>query len=122
MDPREFSHVNVAPGISMSGSQPEYRINITLAVNDVARLWSAAAAKAMAAPGMRIEDVLDTIGPREAPSVRDCIAMLAAPGPLAGCSMDDFWIDCMPGLPSHAELAQVAQVERGVCRVPTPFR
>jgi len=124
MDPREFNHANLSAGTGTGtgGAQPEYRVSITLAVNDVARLWSAAAAKAMAAPGMRIEDVLDTIGPREAPSVPDCIAMLAAPGPLAGCALDDFWVDCMPGLPSHAELAQFAEVERIAGRAPTPLR
>ena len=121
MDPREFSHASLLPGDGAVGAQPEYRISITLAVNDVSRLWSAAAAKAMTAPGMRIEDVLDTIGPREAPSVRDCIAMLTAPGAVPGCCVDDFWIDFLPNLPSRAELAQIAGTERWIGKMPAPL-
>ena len=121
MDPREFSHATLANGKTEAGAQPEYRITITLAVNDVARLWSAAAAKAMSAPGMRIEDVLDTIGPREAPSVRDCLAMLTVPGAIPGACVDDFWIDCLPGLPTRADLAHNAATERWGGRLPTPL-
>jgi hypothetical protein len=121
MDPREFSHATLAAGTGEAGAQPEYRINVTVAVNDIAQLWSAAAARAMTAPGMRIEDVLDTIGPREAPSVRDCLAMLAVPGAIPGCRVDDFWIDSMPGLPTRAELSRNAAVECWVGRVPTPL-
>lgn len=105
MDPREFSHTSLADR-PQGDAQPEYRITMTLAVDDLAALWSAAAAKAMAAPAMRIEDVLDTIGPREAPSVADCIAMLVAPVAVAGCAVDDFWIDCLPNLPPRSALAQ----------------
>ena len=79
-------------------------MTLTLAVHDVVALWSAAAARGMAAPGAAIEDVLDVIGPREDPSISDCIAMLAAPLPLPGCLVDDFWIDSMPGLPNYEAL------------------
>lgn len=94
----------IDPQAHEDGPQAEYRISLTLAVTDVATLWSAAAAKAMQAPGTTIETVLDTIGPREAPSISECIAMLAAPAAIPGCVLDDFWIDAMPGLPSRAEL------------------
>jgi len=121
MDPREFSHAGKGSRDASCDVQPEYRITITLAVHDVAGLWSAAAAKAMAAPGMRIEDVLDTLGAREAPSVTDCIAMLTAPAALAGCSVDDFWIDCLPNLPARSALDRLAEAEGTIGRLPTPL-
>lgn len=102
MDPREFSHAGAFEAHQPLDPQPEYRINVTLAVSDLAALWSAAAARGLAAPGMTIENVLDTIGPREAPCVKDCIAMLVMPMAVAGCAVDDFWIDAMPGLPPRA--------------------
>lgn len=71
----------------------EYRINLTLSVSDPQALWTAAAARLLAAPDMTLDDVLDVIGPREDPSINDCIAMLAKPIAMAGCEMDDFWID-----------------------------
>jgi len=71
----------------------EYRINLTLSVSDPQALWTAAAARLLAAPDMSLDDVIDVIGPREDPSINDCIAMLAKPVALAGCDMDDFWVD-----------------------------
>lgn len=44
----------------------------------------------MRSPGMTLSDVLDTIGPREDPSIADCIAMLAGPTPVAGCTLQEF--------------------------------
>ena len=112
MDPREFSHAGLSTCEGVAVPQPEYRVNVTLAVTDLAALWSAAAAKAMAAPGMTIGDVLDTIGPREAPSVADCIAMLMTPIAVAGCAVDDFWIDCLPGLPPRTALQSPGQSQQ----------
>lgn len=71
-------------------SSTEYRVTLTLSVEDAHALWSAAAERAMRAPGMTLADVLDTIGPREDPSIAECIAMLAAPAPIAGCALDDY--------------------------------
>lgn len=75
--------------------QPEYRVNLTIAVVDPQGLWTAAAAKLLEAPGMTLADALDVIGPREDPSIADCIGALTAPTALAGCIMDDFWIDSL---------------------------
>lgn len=58
----------------------------------------------MRAPGAVVEDVLEVIGPQEDPSISECITMLAAPAPMPGCAVDDFWIDSLPGLPGKAEL------------------
>ncbi|QIG79681.1 hypothetical protein [Stakelama tenebrarum] len=67
----------------------EYRITVTLDVVDVQALWNAAAERALQAPGMTLADVLDTIGPREDPSIADCLAMLAVPTAIPGCTLDD---------------------------------
>ncbi|MDG2534031.1 hypothetical protein P6144_10265 [Sphingomonas sp. HITSZ_GF] len=67
-----------------------YTVSLTLSVADVRALWSAAADRALAAPGMTLADVLDTIGPREDPSIVDCIAMLTSPAAIAGCALESF--------------------------------
>ncbi len=67
----------------------EYRVTLTLSVADAQALWTAAAERALQAPGMTLGDVLDTLGPREDPSIADCIAMLAVPNAIPGCSLED---------------------------------
>ena len=49
-----------------------YTVTLTLNVEDAQALWTAAADKA-----------LD-------PAIMDCIAMLTAPGAIAGCALDNF--------------------------------
>lgn len=53
-------------------------------------LWGAAADRALAAPGMTIADVLDTIGPRENPARIDCISMLTALSGIGGCAIETY--------------------------------
>lgn len=53
----------------------------------------------LAAPGGCEEMVEETIGPMEAPQLADCVALLCAPSLVPGCSVDDYWVDAMPGLP-----------------------
>lgn len=67
-----------------------YKVTLTIDISDVEALWAAAAERAMAAPGMTLGDILDTIGPREDPMIAECIAMLAAPRPIAGCQLEAF--------------------------------
>jgi hypothetical protein len=67
-----------------------FTVTLSLSVEDARALWTAAAEKALQAPGATLADVLDTIGPREDPSLGDCIAMLTAPAAVAGCALDDF--------------------------------
>ncbi|WP_052134496.1 hypothetical protein [Sphingomonas sp. 37zxx] len=120
--------------------QPEYRVNLTIAVRDVEALWVAAAARLLSAPGMTLDDVIDVIGPQQDPAVEECIATVAKPTALPGCIMDDFWIDSMQGCPSRIEIADAIPqhwkpaVERGpwraalarrpvataLCATPTP--
>lgn len=100
MFPVEFSHARLAEHFTTESVDPEYRVNLALTVADAAALWSAAAAKAMQAPGMTIEDVLDTLGAREAPDVAGCLAMLILPLALPGCRTDDLWVGSAPVLPA----------------------
>lgn len=79
--------------------RPVYRITLTLSIDDAHELWSAAAAHAMQFPGMRLQDALDIIGPREDPSIEDCLALLASPPALAGCTPSDFEVERAAPLP-----------------------
>lgn len=106
MNIREFVHSAARLGAVPldDGPQPEFRINLTVAVHDQEALWMAAAARALAEPGIDMADVVDMIGPREAPQTDDCIAMMIGPPSLPGCRFDDFWVDSLPGLPSRGAL------------------
>ena len=86
----------------VSEASGSFTVSLSLTVEDARALWSAAADRALAAPGMTLADVLDTIGPREDPSIADCIAMLTSPGAIAGCAVESFDIlekdaDLLPG-------------------------
>lgn len=72
---------------------PRFQVTLTLSVDDVEALWAAAATRGMQSPGATVADVLDTIGPREDPSIADCIAMLTAPSVVAGCALEDFAVE-----------------------------
>lgn len=97
--------------------QPEYRINLTVVVADPQALWAAAAAKLLAMPDMTLSDVLDVIGPREDPSISDCIATMTTPVAVSGCVMEDFWIDslrdCASGIASAAVEDKLHSVGKG---------
>lgn len=93
------------PSSQRDRPQPEFRINFTLAVVDPPALWAAAAARLLDVPEMTLSDVLDVIGPREDPSISDCIATMAQPAGLAGCLLDDFWIDGLRGCPPRIDMA-----------------
>lgn len=101
MDPCEFRPAD-AP------SAAGYRVTLTLSIEDAGALWNAAAERALQAPGMTLADVLDTIGPREDPSIADCIAMLTGPAAIAGCAVADYAIlpvtGCIEAVPLHAHL------------------
>jgi hypothetical protein len=68
----------------------EVHIELSLSVHDCASLWDAAALKGLSAPGMRLADLVDVIGPREDPAVAECIAMLAQPVLIPGCEQAHF--------------------------------
>jgi len=106
--------------------QPDYRINLTIAVVDPQALWTAAAAKLLAAPGITVDDMVDMIGPCEDPSIADCLATLAEPVALPGCILDDFWVADLSRArhrteaPDGAIEYKMGSVERG--RRPSPSR
>ncbi|MFM9977373.1 MAG: hypothetical protein ACKVOP_04920 [Sphingomonadaceae bacterium] len=80
------------------GNRAEFRLTFAISIGDPQALWAAAAASLLNHPDMTLGDVLDTIGPREDPSVEDCITALATPLTIAGCAVEDFWIDALqPG-------------------------
>ena len=91
MDPREFDHGDTAVICKSRPAAPEQvRIALTFTVRDREALWDAAAARGLTAPGMDIDDVIDVIGPREDPSIPDCLAMLVQPMSAPGCLLDQF--------------------------------
>jgi hypothetical protein len=65
-------------------------ITVALTARDTDALWNAAALRGMSAAGSRLIDVIDVIGPREDPSILECVAMLAQPGLMPGCDLEDF--------------------------------
>lgn len=75
------------------GHGDRYRISIAIDVVSPRALWNAALSRGLMAPGATFEDVVDTIGPSDDPAIVDCLAMLALPADLKGCSIEDFTID-----------------------------
>jgi len=68
----------------------EYRISLSLSVDDPQALWAAAAAAGLASPGMSKDEVVDTIGSGEDPEIADCLMLLLQPPRIAGVAFDDF--------------------------------
>jgi hypothetical protein len=90
---------------SVPATGKAFTVTLTLQVEDACALWNAAADKALQA-GLALSDVLDTIGPREDPSIADCIAMLTAPAAIAGCALEDYGVAAAP-LATSAELLRL---------------
>ena len=76
--------------IRESGGSPLLGVTVLVTVDDPRALWDAAAERGLAAPGMTLEDIVDVIGPREDPALRECVALLSAPLPIAGCTLEAF--------------------------------
>lgn len=82
------------PTESPTAETPEFRITLTLSVEDAGSLWDAAAARArQAIDDADDADLEEMLGPREDPALADCIAMLASPAALDGCALQDFAVD-----------------------------
>ena len=107
MDPREVHALKNDPDRRAwgTGPQAEFRVTVTLTLTDAEQLWHAARARLLAATGGSDALVEETIGPLEAPQLADCVALLCAPAPVNGCSVDDYWVDWMPGLPSKGAVS-----------------
>lgn len=115
MDLREFNHAKadraeIEAGAECSGTNPCEDVRVTLAftVRDREILWDAAAAVGLSAPGASLSDVIDVIGPREDPSVADCIAMLARPAAMPGCELGGYGVDVVEAMHSPAPRASKA--------------
>jgi hypothetical protein len=68
----------------------EIQLSLTLSVDDPGALWNAAMQCCAQGPdGMTLDDIIEMIGPREDPSVEDCIKMLALSSSFSGCAMTD---------------------------------
>jgi hypothetical protein len=78
-----------APGGDRQASSPVYTIALSLQVGSAEMLWDQAAAKAMTALEMSLDDVIDMIGPREDAQVEDCLMLLLQPS-VAGCTLRSF--------------------------------
>lgn len=98
MDPREFNHADkgrVAP-LPATADGESFRIELRVTVGDARALWAAAAARALTVAGMTLDDVAETLGPAEDPSIADCLALLAEPGLLPGARLDGFVVEPAP--------------------------
>ncbi|WP_242184475.1 hypothetical protein [Sphingomonas sp. CARO-RG-8B-R24-01] len=101
------------------GPQPQFRVTLTFVLEDGMALWSAARARLLADAETTDEMVHETIGPPNAPSLADCLAVLCDPAevlranPVPGCQADDFWVDAIPGLPGAPVPAAVGLAARG---------
>lgn len=103
MDPREFNHgekgrVAALPAAIQGES---FRIELRVTVTDPRALWAAAAARALTMAGMTLEDVAETLGPAEDPSIADCLALLAEPGALAGARLEAFTVEAEAEIYGH---------------------
>ncbi len=70
-------------------SLSDYEIILKLTVRDVALLWRAAAQRLFSG-GLEADDIDETIGPIDDPAIDDCLATLALPKSVDGCSLVDF--------------------------------
>lgn len=82
----------------------EVHIELSLSVRDCASLWDAAALKGLSAPGMRLVDLVDVIGPREDPALAECIALLAQPALIPGCELAHFDVAIVAPQAAHTRL------------------
>jgi hypothetical protein len=95
VDLREFNRAELeaVAGWGQRDQSETVLITVALTVRDGEALWDAAAIKGLSAPGTRLSDLIDVIGPREDPAIAECIAMLAQPAPMPGCELEDFDVE-----------------------------
>ena len=89
-------HHDTASAIAAIGNRScSQRVNLTFqfSITDPAALWRAAAQRCMNGTGLSPEDVFETLGPPEDPSVEDCLAMLLSAPLIPGCAIEDMAIE-----------------------------
>ena len=79
-----------------------YQLTLTLSIADVTALWGAAAALAMDSPYMTMDDVIETLGPIDAPQIEDCLTMLIQPERFGGCQVEGLEIAAAAAAPIPA--------------------
>lgn len=92
-----------------------YVISMRLSVRDAGLLWRLAAAQAMSR-GCTEDDVTETFGPMEDPSLPDCIAMLIGPSDLAGCCFEEFSIIPVNAAVGHSGRDRPAHAAQHIAR------
>lgn len=81
------------------GGMAGFQIVLDVIVSDKNALWSAAAGQALGCVRMTIDDVIDTLGPREDPDVAACLAMMVDPARFAGCRIEASEVESMTAAP-----------------------
>ncbi|MBT0670523.1 hypothetical protein HT136_19330 [Novosphingobium profundi] len=71
----------------------EFKFSLRLKVEQPRLLWQSAARVCLEDPTLSDEDLEDLIGPREDPSIDDCLMILALSQPFPGCSRLDASLD-----------------------------
>lgn len=100
MDARITAAPSSLPGGNRK-SPKEYKLTLMLAVDDATGLWNAAAKSFIENPDMTMEDVEETLGPREDPMIEDCLVTMAIPRNLVGCRLLDLSIRPLNDLPRN---------------------
>lgn len=90
MDLREFDHRQIRLPRPQAHSAGEYRLEIVLSVESARQLWSCAFNKALSQTALTYADIQELIGSRDDPSVQACLALVAEPVHIPGCSLDEF--------------------------------
>ncbi len=67
----------------------EFKFSLRLRVEHPALLWQAAARLCLADPSLSGDDIEELIGPREDPSISDCLMVLTLSQTLPGCARVD---------------------------------
>lgn len=70
-----------------------YNLSISLCVSSSEKLWDSASRNLMLAGTVDPDEIVDLLGPREAPSIEDCIITLCDLGAGQGCLPIDFSLE-----------------------------
>lgn len=72
---------------------PRLRIAIDLNIQNTDDLWAHVSGRLAANYALTVDEVIETIGPRQDPDLFNCLAMLLDPPTWKGCVVDGFRID-----------------------------
>ena len=90
----------------------DFLFNLSVSVTDQDALWRAAVAVLTTqAPALSDEDIADTLGPREAPLLADCLTTLLLPSALPGGVVQQ--VSCGPVIDEGAGNTEKARKAAG---------